>query len=70
MTEQTCDNCSRTGTRGFTTLGGHMVPTPCGPEWLDPIVVCAARQACAQRAYRLTPAWYRAARRWSDECAA
>jgi hypothetical protein len=69
VNERRCDNCGRTGTRGFVTLGGHLVNTPVGPEYLPELTACTARNACRERAYRLTPAHIRAARRWSDEAA-
>lgn len=69
MTEQRCENCGRTGTRGFVTYDATTVTTPCGPERLPAMTLCAGRKACQLRAYRLTPASVRAARRWSDEAA-
>lgn len=65
-----CDSCGRTGVRGFKFIKAGVAQTSVGPVAYGSAAYCLGRVACARRAYRLTPAAVRAARRWSDECSA
>lgn len=44
-----CEQCGRTGTRGFTTIPGVTLPHPTLNLATDPITICANKNACRKR---------------------
>ena len=49
IVKRVCEQCGRSGTRGFKVTPAGNVDTPVGPVWIDEYTECSNRRACQKR---------------------